>query len=616
MGTDINSIVQVSITRDTRYPSLPGFGRGAVIAEFATSKVTNPLLGDDRYQLYSSVNGMIDDGWLTTDLVYQAALDYFSQNPNPGTFMVGRKDSGDASWTAALAAIQDDFADWYGFTVVTNQPDDALEAAVWAQTQMKIFGYTPSQTGMYGVDSVATAGFWRTLTPGALANFQVVDDGKIGVSLDGGSVVNVLDIDFTTTAASAGFFTSGDASSNLAAFIVPVIDGEFDIDLDGAGDITVNSIDFTGDTTLEEVAATMQVSIRAADVSLNAVVVTYVTPNFVFTSDSTGVLSSVDLSVTAGAGTDLLAAGYINSGTATQGEAAQTQDTSLTEVAATLQVAIRAADVSLNAITVEYDDEFVFTSSSTGDTSLFAISTATGAGADLFGSTLLNGGNSVQGKDAVTGGTDDLGTTIKALNYDRTVLSFSSYAQDSGLAPGSIQFNWMGMIGEGFPYDPGSQTFAYKTLTGLKVEELSAGKTSVLKSNYINFLETIADIDHVSGGQNGGKVMSGEYIDIIRGTDSLVSTIQSNIFGAFTSNRKIPFTNDGGAVLKIQIFAALKLHEGYGLLDTVNPDDVVVPLVADVPAADRANRTWTGITFSARYAGAVHLVEIQGNITV
>lgn len=616
MGS-IDSIVQVNISRQTRFPSLPGFGRGSIIAEFETSKTVNPLLGNNRYQLYSNTSEMISDGWLPTDLVYRAAVNYFSQNPNPGTFMVGRKDSGDASWTAALTAIQDQFQDWYGFTIITNQPDDVLEAAAWAETQIKIFGYDSSQTGMYGENSVATSGFWRTLAPGSLGNFQVIDDGKIGVSLNGGAVVNVLDIDFTTTPASAGYFTSGDASANLANFITPVIDGELDIDLDGAGDISVTGIDFTGDTTLADVAATLQAAIRAADPSLSLVTAVYAAPNFVFTSDSTGATSSVVISSTGGIGTNLFGASYLNSGVATQGKDSQTQDVSLTEVAATLQAAIRAADVSLALISVAYTGGyFVFTSSSTGNTSSFEISTATGAGTDLFGVNYLNGGNSVLGKDAVTAGTDDLKTSLFALGYERTVLSFSSYAQDSGIDPLNIQFNWQAMIGKCFPNNPGSQTFAYKQLTGIIAESISTGQSAILKAGNVNYVETIATVDHVSGGQNGGKVISGEYIDIIRGTDSLIQAIQLNIFFAELSNLKIPFTDAGGKVIKSGIFAALKQHQTFGLLDVVNPDDVLVPSVNSVSAADRAARTWTGITFSGRYAGAVHKVEILGNLTV
>jgi hypothetical protein len=174
----------------------------------------------------------------------------------------------------------------------------------------------------------------------------------------------------------------------------------------------------------------------------------------------------------------------------------------------------------------------------------------------------------------------------------------------------------MGMMGEGFPFDPGSQTFAFKQLSGLRAEDLASGKLNSLQSGFVNFIDTIAGIDHVAGGPDGGKVMSGEYIDIIRGTDSLTSTIQANVFGALINNRKIPFTNSGAAGVKGQIFGALKLHYNYGLLDVVTPEDVLAPDVSDVPVADRANRLLSGITFTGRYAGAIHKTEIRGTLSV
>jgi hypothetical protein len=616
----IDSIVVVNISRQTKFPSLPGFGRGAVIAEFAIDKTTNPLLGNNRYQLYSDTLEMLNDGWLETDLVYQAALDYFSQNPNPGTFMVGRKDSSDASWTAALTAIHEEFEDWYGFTIISNQTSDVELTAAWAETVSKIFGYTSSQTAIKGVDSAATSGFWRTLTPGGLAFFQATDDGEIAVSKDGGVPINVTGIDFSTTAATSGYFTSGDASGNLANFIVPITDGELDIDLDGAGDISVTGIDFTGDLDLDDVASTLQSAIQGADVSLTGVTVVYSAPNFVITSDSTGTSSSIVISATGGVGTDLTGSSYLNGGTSTPGTGGETVDESYTEIAATLESAIQAADGSLSSVTVDYvsdDNVFVFTSDTTGSVSSFELSSVSGgSGTDLYQPNYLNGGNSVQGKGAITYDVDDLATTIKALNYDRTELNFSSYAQDSGLVPTDIQFNWMGMIGEGFPFDPGSQTYAYKQLSGLRAESLTSGEINILQSKYVNFIDTIAGIDHVSGGPNGGKVMSGEYIDIIRGTDSLISTIQGNVFSPLINNRKIPFTNSGAAAIKGPIFAALQLHYTYGLLDVVTPDDVLIPDINDVPIADRANRILSGITFTARYAGAIQKVEIRGTISI
>ena len=116
--SEVKDIVAVNITRETRYPTKLGFGSGAIISEFTPGSLNNPMLGGNRYQVYASTAAMLEDGWAITDMEYRAAVAYFSQSPNPGKFMVGRKDAGDASWTEAFAAINSVYTDWYAFTIL------------------------------------------------------------------------------------------------------------------------------------------------------------------------------------------------------------------------------------------------------------------------------------------------------------------------------------------------------------------------------------------------------------------------------------------------------------------------------------------------------------------
>lgn len=119
------------------------------------------------------------------------------------------------------------------------------------------------------------------------------------------------------TSSTHGFFTSGSASANLAAFQA-VDDGEIKIAKDGSSVIVVSEIDFTDAATLADVAAIMQEKIRLSSVLRN-VTVTYSAPNFIIESETFGDDSTI--AVTAGtSGTNLLGASYLNGGSSTAGD--------------------------------------------------------------------------------------------------------------------------------------------------------------------------------------------------------------------------------------------------------------------------------------------------------
>jgi len=117
--SDINTIIQSSITRENAVASLPGFGVPAILSQFAADG--DRVVAFGRYRYYSSTAEMTADGWASTDSVYQAASAILSQNPKVPRLMVGRIDSGDASVAASGDAIRAAQDDWYAFEVVGNR---------------------------------------------------------------------------------------------------------------------------------------------------------------------------------------------------------------------------------------------------------------------------------------------------------------------------------------------------------------------------------------------------------------------------------------------------------------------------------------------------------------
>jgi len=113
----LDTIIDIQISRETTAVTQAGFGTLAIIAEFQPDKTTTEF---DRYRYYGSLSELTDDGWLTSDAVYKAAQIAFAQNPTITQIMIGRKkvSATDTDFATALAAIESETQDWYGFAIM------------------------------------------------------------------------------------------------------------------------------------------------------------------------------------------------------------------------------------------------------------------------------------------------------------------------------------------------------------------------------------------------------------------------------------------------------------------------------------------------------------------
>lgn len=203
--------------------------------------------------------------------------------------------------------------------------------------------------------------------------------------------------------------------------------------------------------------------------------------------------------------------------------------------------------------------------------------------------------------NTVLAGATDIATAEKTLAHARTGVL---YDPDNGV------FLDAALLGGCLPLDPGSETWALKTLAGVPARTYTGTQLTNLKAKLCGWYYSL-------WGRNvsqEGKVAAGEYFDTIRGRDALKVDMQSRIFLRMASANKIPFTNDGATILRGEIDAALQLFVRRGFL-VEGSLSITMPDVADVSANDKALRQYTGIKFGATLAGAVHKVDIAGTLT-
>jgi len=169
-------------------------------------------------------------------------------------------------------------------------------------------------------------------------------------------------------------------------------------------------------------------------------------------------------------------------------------------------------------------------------------------------------------------------------------------------------------------YPSGSETAAFKSLASVYPSELTTTEMNLLKNAALNFFVKVGSKNITMNGMTRG----GEWCDVIRFRDWLQNDMQLRVVNLFVVNPKVPYTDNGIALVQNQMIASLKSGQSAGGIaeDEFDADGnripgfvTSVPLAASLTASEKASRKLTKCTFKARLAGAIHFAEIKGSLT-
>jgi len=198
---------------------------------------------------------------------------------------------------------------------------------------------------------------------------------------------------------------------------------------------------------------------------------------------------------------------------------------------------------------------------------------------------------------------DDVASQLQTAGYARTAIMYHPKAsQYAGAA-------WMGKC---FPKDPGSITWKFKTLSGVDSVSLTDTQVGVLEGKGCNHYTTVAGVSITQQGVTA----SGEFIDVTRSVDFIRARLQEYIYSRLANSDKIPFTDQGIAVIEAEVRAVMQLSIDQGILSADPAPTVTVPLAANVPSTDKAIRLLDNVEFEAVLAGAIHKVIVTGVVSV
>lgn len=193
--------------------------------------------------------------------------------------------------------------------------------------------------------------------------------------------------------------------------------------------------------------------------------------------------------------------------------------------------------------------------------------------------------------------------------YDRTVCFVYAGEDYSKLGVAAV-------VGATAGYNAGEITYKNMVIKGLTAQTITDTDLAAMHTNGGFTVVSKAGDIVTSEGITG----SGEYIDVIDSKDWIIQQLTYDTQKTLNKLGKVPYDNNGIAILESVAVNVMRTAYNNGMIAT-NDDGtpayaVNYALVADCSAADIAARKYVGGKFAFTLSGAIHNVEINGEITV
>jgi len=195
--------------------------------------------------------------------------------------------------------------------------------------------------------------------------------------------------------------------------------------------------------------------------------------------------------------------------------------------------------------------------------------------------------------------------TILTKGYERTFVGVHPVAEALDAAH----------IGENGNKEVGSITWKGKSLNGITPQDLTEDElTAIEDANGYAYVTKAGD--HVT---SEGKVMSGEYIDVMHGLDWVNANIEQRVQKVFNNAPKVAYTDGGISQLESAVLSILKIGFRQGIIADDGAGAGIYStsfrLRSETTAEERASRKYTGGNFNFELAGAIHEAAISGTVS-
>jgi hypothetical protein len=158
----------------------------------------------------------------------------------------------------------------------------------------------------------------------------------------------------------------------------------------------------------------------------------------------------------------------------------------------------------------------------------------------------------------------------------------------------------------------GSYTTVFKTLPKQTADKFTYANIATLDTKHTSYYQKIYGSDRTFGGRTCGGALS-DWVDVEIGIDWLATRMQEAVVNVIFAQDKVSYTDEGIALIKAAVVAILQNAVNTGLLATY---EVKAQSASLQTQADKASRTYNGITWTATLAGAIHSTTINGKVSV
>lgn len=169
-----------------------------------------------------------------------------------------------------------------------------------------------------------------------------------------------------------------------------------------------------------------------------------------------------------------------------------------------------------------------------------------------------------------------------------------------------------------FGKEPGTENWSNQKIAGIEATALDETEYNAIRDKHGMTFESFGDF---SLTQNG-KVVGGEWIDIIRGRAAMLEEVRVSSALSIVDKR-VKFNDAGIATVVSSVVEILAKYQRIGFIDDEMLVDgkmvpgyvVYAPTAAEVTRNERANRTLKTVTFNARLAGSINQITIRGTLS-
>ncbi len=553
----LDDIASVSISTTSAQPTRVGFGTGLVAAHH-TRYV-------DRVRSYTSLAGLVADGFTPRSAVYRAVAAIFSQNPRPPRVKVGRRASPftqvvrvvpTAPASPTIAETYSLEVDGFDVTFITDATPTLAEVCTGLATAINALADDDAILATGGASALTSQNLTGTAINGAIGRDIMSPPRALTITVDDHADWSATTVTITGT--------NDNGTTVNDTFAIPDRDGT-------GGNLTILGALGTHFKTVTTIAVPAQAGTGGTfTVGVRA-------PVTAVGSSGTHVVCTAPV------------AGELHAYEPVTANIGLTDTTTDPGIAADL-AAILAADPDWYGLLLDSNSE--------------AEAMAAAAWTETADKLLV-----VQSADlgcAVVGTTDDLLSELKAASFARTVgVFYPAIAADLG---------WLaaGLLGNRLPVDPGSDTWAFKVIAGVTARSVTDTQRGTILGKNGTLLEVVSGVAFTVGG----KVAGGEWADVVRGLDWWSTRMKERILAVKLANEKIAYTDEGIGLIGAEVRGQLDEGVGVSLFAADPKPTVIVPTAASTTSGDRAARVLNGVTFTARLAGAIHATNITGVASV